>query len=131
MPIERPKVERSGSGVFLHNGEMILLVHQAESNFWSFPKGGQEPDENSEDCWKRELFEETGIINLPPHRIITIYEIFSYEITVIEILSSKLPIPIHDEVELLDARWIPMEDIDKYHLNSITRNILKVCLGTH
>jgi len=38
-----------------------LLVQGRATGKWSFPKGHSLPDESSQDCAQRELFEETGI----------------------------------------------------------------------
>ncbi|MEM2098736.1 MAG: NUDIX domain-containing protein [Candidatus Bathyarchaeia archaeon] len=55
--------ERScGAVVFKRNGEVKYLLLQYESGYWDFVKGNREPNENEKDTVKRELKEETGII---------------------------------------------------------------------
>jgi 8-oxo-dGTP diphosphatase len=45
------------------DGEVVfLLVHRAEYDDWSFPKGKNEPGEPDEDCAVRETAEETGLV---------------------------------------------------------------------
>lgn len=115
------------AGVFLHNGRKVLLVHQKESNMWSLPKGGKEENECNEDCWKRELFEETGIQELPPHKITANIDLLKYNITIVELFTDYTPIPkiSSDNDEIDEVKWIDMKDAIKLNMNAVTKNILR------
>ena len=114
-----------GAGVFLHNGRMVLLVHQRDSDLWGFPKGGIEQDEDDLICWKRELHEETGIEKLPFHRVEKMFNTLKYNITEVKLFTDNLPeiYPASDEVDQVE--WIPLRQISQYRLNAVTRNVIR------
>ena len=52
-----------GAGVIIVNGEgKILLGRRADNQLWGYFGGSVEIDEKVENCAKRELLEETGLI---------------------------------------------------------------------
>ena len=57
---------RKGVGIILLNKSNQILVGKRidnPSNFWQMPQGGVDKNENLFDAAKRELYEETGVIN--------------------------------------------------------------------
>ena len=42
-------------------GAEVLVVHRAQYDDWTFPKGKLEPGESDEECAAREVEEETGL----------------------------------------------------------------------
>ena len=44
------------------DGLEVLVVHRPKYDDWSFPKGKAEGDESDEDCARREVEEETGLV---------------------------------------------------------------------
>ena len=119
--------EIKGAGVFLHNQHKVLLVLQRESKLWGLPKGSKNPNEPVDECWRRELQEETGITYIPLYKIIEKIRILNYSITDIEILSSTLPWPKNkiDNKEIVKAIWVDVKKIHKMKLNAVTRPIIK------
>jgi 8-oxo-dGTP diphosphatase len=58
-------VVRAAGGVVVRagaEGTEVLVVHRPRYGDWSFPKGKAEPDETDEDCARREVEEETGLV---------------------------------------------------------------------
>jgi 8-oxo-dGTP diphosphatase len=57
---------RAAGGVVLRRGvgggTEVLLVHRPRYDDWSWPKGKCDPDESYEECARREVEEETGIV---------------------------------------------------------------------
>lgn len=113
----------TGAGVFLHNGRKVLLVHEKSSGMWGFPKGCKNPNESNCDCWKRELWEETGINCLPRHKIVRHCDILRYNITEAELHTDYLP-SVKAGEEVHTAKWVSIRDATKLHLNAITRKVL-------
>lgn len=56
-------IEYSAGGIIL-NQKRILLVYQKNTQTWAFPKGHLVGNENEIEAAKREIWEETSIINL-------------------------------------------------------------------
>ena len=113
------------SGVLIHNDTKVLLVHQKISGLWSIPKGHSLPGENTGECWKRELFEETGLKYIPSgtvHRNKHRYN--GYSITVIRIYTKNLPPVYPNDDEIVTVKWVNIKDVGNYPLNSVTSKII-------
>ena len=57
-------VVRAAGGVpYRDRGDTVevLVVHRAEYDDWTFPKGKNHAGESDEDCIRREILEETGL----------------------------------------------------------------------
>ncbi len=81
---------------------------------WSFPKGHSNKGEEPYDCVKREVFEETGIQELPnptsDQRIgFGHYYIFDVEI--------KYDLQPQDKKEVMNHRWVTQKELDELQLN--------------
>ena len=57
-------VRAAGGLVVRHGvaGPEVLVVHRRKYGDWTFPKGKAEPGESDEDCARREVSEETGLL---------------------------------------------------------------------
>ena len=91
-----------------------LLVQGRYSGKWSFPKGHANPNEDPLTCARREITEETGQTNIPtPVEYIRTpygnYYVFLYPTTF-----EATPI---DVGEIMDTRWVTLEEIDKLDVN--------------
>jgi len=119
----------TSAGVFLHNGKKVLLVHQIVSNMWSFPKGCKEKGECNNDCWKRELAEETGITYIPFHKVTGSVDVLKYNITIIELCTSHLPNPrLTPNNEIDKVLWVDLDKAFNMSLNAVTKMVLKTHL---
>lgn len=61
--IGRRPIIMAGAGVIIMNGkDEVLLQKRADNGYWALPAGSMELGESFEECARRELFEETGLI---------------------------------------------------------------------
>lgn len=113
----------TGAGVFLHNKYKVLLVFQEVSQLWSFPKGCKQGNETNNECWRRELKEETGI-DYPFYTVYANTEVLRYNIASVKIGDWTLPEPHPEDKEIVDARWVSFSDIHLYKLNAVTNKVI-------
>ena len=58
--------------IIIHDDKLISMYRENKDRiFYTFPGGGMEGDETEEDCVKREVFEEFGIIVKPVKKVYT------------------------------------------------------------
>jgi 8-oxo-dGTP pyrophosphatase MutT (NUDIX family) len=58
------KETKSAGGVVLNPKGEVLLVYHRVSDLWGFPKGGIELEESPLEAAKREIYEESGVVEL-------------------------------------------------------------------
>lgn len=63
--------------IVINQEKEVLLIERLDDGFFDFPGGGMDIKETIEDCVKRELFEETGLIATE----VTLYQLLSGDIT--------------------------------------------------
>ena len=52
--------------IIINNGKLVSMYREREGRrFYTFPGGGMEGNETEEECVKREVFEEFGLIVKP------------------------------------------------------------------
>ncbi len=90
------------------------LIQGRYTRKWSFPKGHSNKGEEPYDCVKREVYEETGINNLPnptsEGRIgFGYYYVFDVE--------TKYEINPQDKKEVMDNKWVTLQDMTTLQLN--------------
>ncbi len=62
---EPAPIVRAAGGVVWRpgpHGPEVLLVHRPRYDDWSLPKGKRDPGETDEECARREVEEETGLV---------------------------------------------------------------------
>lgn len=116
--------------IAISKNHKILLVRGRKTGKWSLPKGHVEGNENPEQCAKREMEEETGIIVNQfsfPNDIaklrVGIY--YFYE------TDSELPLHPSDNSEVIDSGWFTLKDISANNMelnvdaNYVYKTLLK------
>lgn len=91
------------------------LVQGRYTGKWSFPKGHANEGEAPLACTLREVTEETGLETLPePIEYIQVgygnYHVFH--------LPHPLPLQPHDTNEIMDTRWVTLEEMHSLSLNA-------------
>jgi len=100
----------------------ILLVKGRRSNKWSFPKGHKKRGETYIECALRETFEEAGICLDPyipvGYQRLSVGEYYFYE------LECEVAPSINDNNEIIDARWMTVEEMRREECNVDVNNFL-------
>lgn len=96
-------------------GNKYAVVQGRYTGKWSFPKGHSNEGELPLECTMREVGEETGIEVLPsPIEYLKIgygnYYIFNIE--------KEIPLVPRDTNEIIDARWVTVEEMEQMQLNA-------------
>lgn len=110
----------SARGVVIHNGKILLIHRKSDGKeYYSFPGGGIEKGETSEEACRREVFEETSIkvksVNLI--YVITHENNTQHDIYVCEYLSGEPKLDpnapeiqeMKEGLEWYNPEWIPVE----------------------
>ena len=63
MKKHKTKQVKCAGGIVINDSSEVAIVNQNHDS-WSLPKGHIDPGENALDAAKREIYEETGIIDL-------------------------------------------------------------------
>lgn len=58
--------------IFDEQRQKVLLTRRADNGLWCLPGGKMEPGESIEECCRREVMEETGLV-IQPKRLIAVY----------------------------------------------------------
>ncbi len=58
--------------IFDEQREKVLLTRRSDNGLWCLPGGKMEPGESIEECCRREVLEETGLI-IEPKRLVGVY----------------------------------------------------------
>jgi 8-oxo-dGTP pyrophosphatase MutT (NUDIX family) len=96
-------------------GSKYALVQGRYTGKWSFPKGHSNEGEMPIECTMREVGEETGIEVLPSPIEYTKIGYGNYYIFIIE---KEIPLLPRDTNEIIDAKWVTVEEMEKMQLNA-------------
>lgn len=115
--------ERNKSNVFggilsikCEDGEdRYALVQGRYTGKWSFPKGHSNEGEEPLECTKREIAEETGIEHLPDP---IDYKKCGYGHYYLFKLGKQVPLIPRDTQEIMDTKWVTLEEMNKMPLNA-------------
>jgi len=118
------------AAVCINQHNQVLMVLQGkpeEEKKWSVPSGGRLPDESYEECCKREVFEETGLLIEVKEKLFIKQGIVHY--FKVEEIGGKIKIQDPDHL-IHDISWIGINEIMKLKLSfeedrKVIINILK------
>lgn len=105
-------------GAIMYKEGKYAMVQGRHTGKWSFPKGHSNEGEKPVECMLREVAEETGIDELPePIEYIRVgygkYFVFN--------LTKYLPLVPRDTCEIMNTKWVTLEDMYRMNLNSDAR----------
>lgn len=104
---------------------LYALVQGRYTGKWSFPKGHANEDEQPMECTLREVGEETGIDQLPtPIDYLKVgyghYYVFN--------LKEAIPLIPRDHKEIIDTKWVTLEEMANLSLNADASLYRKMCM---
>ena len=111
----KPRSQKVYGAICKNTDEQYLLVQGRKTGRWSWPKGHIQLGEKVYDCVKREVYEETGIQELPsPESSIRLKAGEYYLYNFIEYSPALNPI---DQNEIMDIGWFSLDEIRKNRNN--------------
>lgn len=91
------------------------LVQGRHTGKWSFPKGHSNEGETPMECTKREIWEETGMENLPdPIEYLKV----GYGYYYLFVVPMKFHLYPHDTNEIMKTAWVTIEEMAEMSLNA-------------
>ena len=109
--------------------DLYALVQGSYTGKWSFPKGHSNEGERPIECALREVGEETGIDELPEP--IDYFKV-GYGYYYLFNLKSEIPLIPRDTHEIMDTKWVTLEEMERMPLNadaSLYRKQLKAAMS--
>ncbi len=104
-----------------HTGRYVLVLGR-EAMKWSFPKGHLRKGETAFKCLIREVYEETGFIDLPAptiRRQLWVGEYYEF------IVPEEFPIQPVDTNEIVEGKWMSLHDIRLILMNVDTSHYFR------
>lgn len=118
-----------GALVAVHVGQSLLLLRSSYRTAWNFPGGGIRPGEGPEMAARRELSEEIGlIVDAPLRPLGTIHGVWEGRRETVFLFGlglDRLPILRLDNREIIDARFVPLDEIDDLRLTASVRAFIE------
>ncbi|MEA4974821.1 MAG: NUDIX domain-containing protein [Paludibacter sp.] len=124
-----------GVGAIVFHKHKLLVIKDRFSTGYKLPGGHIEKNESIKDALAREVFEETGInirfesiVNIGHFRNGQFGESNLYLVCTAQALSYE--IKIHDESEILDARWIsPVTFLESEEVNAYNKSVVEAAIN--
>jgi len=122
--------------VILHEGRMILVRRGVEpgKDQWSIPGGAVELGEKIRDAVLREAKEESGldieiVVDRPMDAVDSIFkdknQHLEYHYVLMQFLARPKSGTLKHGGDVLDAKWVPLEEVEKYDLTTSFRAFFK------
>lgn len=107
-----------GVGVIWNDRQQILIDRRrpggAMGGLWEFPGGKLEPGETIEECIKREIQEELGIVIEVGKHLITIEHDYTHLRVTLTVHQCKYLQGVPQAIECDEIRWVTLDEIDRY-----------------
>lgn len=117
-----------GVGVIWNQQNQILIDRRRQGGllggFWEFPGGKIEPGETVEECIKREIWEELGIVVEVGQHLIAISHTYAHlHVTLIVHHCQHLE-GIPQPIECDEICWVTLAEIDKFSFPEANSQII-------
>ena len=108
-----------GVGVIWNQQGQILIDRRRPTGvlggFWEFPGGKIETGETSEECIKREIWEELGIVIEVGKHLITIAHTYAHLNVTLIVHHCQYIDGVPQPIECDEIRWVNLEELDKFN----------------
>ena len=108
-----------GVGVIWNQQGQILIDRRRPTGvfggFWEFPGGKIETGETSEECIKREIWEELGIVIEVGKHLITIAHTYAHLHVTLIVHHCQYIDGVPQPIECDEIRWVNLEELDKFN----------------
>ncbi len=109
-------------GIWVHNASILLAWHK-EHQYYFFPGGHVEAGESAAAALEREIAEETGM-RVTCGQFLALFEhawengdVLQHELTTLfTIEGTPAEATVQSQVEHLEFRWVPVEELAELHL---------------
>ena len=119
QPVKQPVKQKTYGAILCirekSGQDLYALVQGSYTGKWSFPKGHSNEGELPIECTLREVAEETGIDELPKP---TEYVQVGYGNYFIFNLDEPIPLIPRDTNEIMDTKWVTLDEMEKMALNA-------------
>ena len=108
-----------GVGVIWNQQGQILIDRRRPTGvlggFWEFPGGKIETGETSEECIKREIWEELGIVIEVGKHLITIAHTYTHLHVTLIVHHCQYIDGVPQLIECDEIRWVNLEELDEFN----------------
>jgi mutator protein MutT len=105
------------AGLVFREGKLLITQRYAEAHLgglWEFPGGKREPDESFEDCLKRELKEELGIVVQVGRLIESLSHAYPEKTVLLRFYNCRWLEREPEKLGCPDFRWVSREQLSEY-----------------
>jgi 8-oxo-dGTP diphosphatase len=125
------RIRPNACSIALIDEDRVFLIQRAYppfANLWTLPGGRREPGETPEDCVRRELFEETGLLVAEPIpvRVEAIGEGRQRYLLAVFTASLVYAAPVVSK-EILDWDWVEISELNRYECTENLADIVSAC----
>ncbi|MBA2747538.1 MAG: 8-oxo-dGTP diphosphatase MutT [Tatlockia sp.] len=108
-----------GVGVIWNQQRQILIDRRRPTGvlggFWEFPGGKIETGETVEECIKREIWEELGIVIEVGKHLITIAHTYTHLHVTLIVHHCQYIDGVPQPIECDEIRWVNLEELDEFN----------------
>jgi 8-oxo-dGTP pyrophosphatase MutT (NUDIX family) len=110
---------RAGGVLLSPDRTKVLVVRSCHGKRWSFPLGKLNPEESSEDCAQREVFEETGYAGIPySHQVLTFHKKKAFHALYLFVdVPEDYPFYPQTMHEIAEVKWVEVNAIQDFVQN--------------
>lgn len=135
---EYPTRPIAGVGVVVCKDDQVLLIRRGQpprQGEWGIPGGALEVGETWRQAAVREVREECGI-EITLGKIIDVVDIVlrdgdervQHHYAIVDFAAEYLSGDLHAASDVLDARWVALDELSTYALPSMTRRVIRQAL---